>query len=457
MNGGAKTLIAVPDENAPISLTSVLAKLMERMVSKRLTWFLETNDILMSEQASFMPQRSTNQQVSTFSQHIEDALDARNTLTAGVADFKSAYDLVWKEKLILKLAKIVDNNDEASVSILFSHNCNLENYDNDGLTPLTLAVEKNNIQMVHYFVAHGSVVYKYVELPELPPLAYAAFFNWLSPLETAIMGRNDHMVSYLLSNNVSVSDPNRHGFTPLITSIIYDNASAAALLLCYGADPDALVTGYRTTGEQVAMDMRRKEIAQIIFFCGNMSSCRHFLDGDRICFPYFNKSLTWCFAKQSCPVRSLNSAKASILGQSAMSESATVHCFSFVRALISLHLEVWNSLLIKVFIVWKDIGQSMHCKIVVPFSATLDVRDCLYQFGYVIDEDIEKSAACDSSLSTLKRVQVVTAPCGKKSAACDSSLWKACMQLVTAPCGRPVCKTLGQLPVEGLFVKDWIL
>uniref|UniRef100_A0A0R3TDU5 Endo/exonuclease/phosphatase domain-containing protein n=1 Tax=Rodentolepis nana TaxID=102285 RepID=A0A0R3TDU5_RODNA len=70
-----------------------------------------------------------------------------------------------------------------------------------------------------------------------------------------------------------------------------------------------------------------------------------------------------------------------------------------------------------------------------------DARDCLYQFGYVndeIDEDIEKSAACDSSLSTLKRVQVVTAPCGNieksaacdipvegPSAACDSSLWKA--------------------------------
>ncbi|VDN97444.1 unnamed protein product [Rodentolepis nana] len=74
---------------------------------------------------------------------------------------------------------------------------------------------------------------------------------------------------------------------------------------------------------------------------------------------------------QSCPVRSLNSATASILGQSGMSESATVHCFSFVRALISLHLEVWNSLLIKAFILWKDIGRSMHCKIVVPFLASV--------------------------------------------------------------------------------------
>ncbi|VDO14350.1 unnamed protein product [Rodentolepis nana] len=78
-----------------------------------------------------------------------------------------------------------------------------------------------------------------------------------------------------------------------------------------------------------------------------------------------------CFAKQSCPVRSLNSATASILALSGMSESATVHYFSSVRALISLYLEVWNSLLIKDFIVWKDTGWFMHCKIVVPFLASL--------------------------------------------------------------------------------------
>ncbi|VDO14096.1 unnamed protein product [Rodentolepis nana] len=48
------------------------------MVNRRLTWFLETNNILWSEQAGFRPQRSTN--VATFSQHIKDALDARNFL-----------------------------------------------------------------------------------------------------------------------------------------------------------------------------------------------------------------------------------------------------------------------------------------------------------------------------------------------------------------------------------------
>ncbi|VDO05905.1 unnamed protein product [Rodentolepis nana] len=143
--------------------------------------------------------------------------------------------------------------------------------------------------MVRYLVAHGAVVYKYMEDPELPPLPFAAFDsrldilqflvnveetdrekkkmnmhlalsiaiikgqneaaeflidngtpisrwqgNGLSPLEYAIMGRNEDMVSYLLSRNASVSDTNQHGFTPLMTSIIHDNPSAAALLLCYG-------------------------------------------------------------------------------------------------------------------------------------------------------------------------------------------------------------------------------
>ncbi|VDO02235.1 unnamed protein product [Rodentolepis nana] len=50
------------------------------MVNMRLTLFLETNNIPWSEQEGFRPQRTTNQQVAAFSQHIKDALDARNTL-----------------------------------------------------------------------------------------------------------------------------------------------------------------------------------------------------------------------------------------------------------------------------------------------------------------------------------------------------------------------------------------
>ncbi|VDO02353.1 unnamed protein product [Rodentolepis nana] len=63
------------DNYRPFSLTSVPAKLMERMVNRGLTWLLETNNILRSEQAGFRPRRSTNQQVLTLSQHNNDVLD----------------------------------------------------------------------------------------------------------------------------------------------------------------------------------------------------------------------------------------------------------------------------------------------------------------------------------------------------------------------------------------------
>jgi hypothetical protein len=47
----------------------------------------------------------TNQHVAMFSQHIKDSLEKGNVLTAVFVDFKSSYDLVWNENLLLKLSK----------------------------------------------------------------------------------------------------------------------------------------------------------------------------------------------------------------------------------------------------------------------------------------------------------------------------------------------------------------
>ncbi|KAJ4445002.1 hypothetical protein ANN_06801 [Periplaneta americana] len=62
--------------------------------------------ILKKEQAGFRKRRSTVQQVTKFSQDIKDALDRGNILTAVFVDFSAAYDSVWREKLIYKLAQL---------------------------------------------------------------------------------------------------------------------------------------------------------------------------------------------------------------------------------------------------------------------------------------------------------------------------------------------------------------
>ena len=115
----------------PISLLSHMAKAMEKLVNNRLSWYFETHGIIANEQAGFRKFRSTSQQVAKLSQHIKDAIDNRKVLTATFIDFKSAYDSVWKENLILKLAKagIQSNMLNWFISFLSEISCSVR-YEN---------------------------------------------------------------------------------------------------------------------------------------------------------------------------------------------------------------------------------------------------------------------------------------------------------------------------------------
>ena len=89
----------------PISLTSCVGKLMERLINNRLTWHLESKGHINAEQAAFRQNRSTEDQITYISQAIEDSFqDKKHTLAVWI-DLEKAFDKVWKNGLRLKLRK----------------------------------------------------------------------------------------------------------------------------------------------------------------------------------------------------------------------------------------------------------------------------------------------------------------------------------------------------------------
>ena len=87
----------------PISLTSCVGKLMERLINARLTWFLEKEKIITPRQAGFRQHRSTEDQATYLSQEIEDALQDKKLTLAVWIDLEKAFDKVWKQGLRLKM------------------------------------------------------------------------------------------------------------------------------------------------------------------------------------------------------------------------------------------------------------------------------------------------------------------------------------------------------------------
>ena len=63
-----------PASFLPISLTSCVSKLFERIILSRLLFFLKSNSILSPRQAGFRPGRTTLDQILFLSQSISDGL-----------------------------------------------------------------------------------------------------------------------------------------------------------------------------------------------------------------------------------------------------------------------------------------------------------------------------------------------------------------------------------------------
>jgi Reverse transcriptase (RNA-dependent DNA polymerase) len=80
----------------PISLTSCLCKLLERMINKRLMWLLESQNLLTPEQSGFRRGRSVLDHLVRLEEYINDAFLTKQHVVAILFDLEKAYDTTWR-------------------------------------------------------------------------------------------------------------------------------------------------------------------------------------------------------------------------------------------------------------------------------------------------------------------------------------------------------------------------
>ena len=99
---------AVAKSYRPVSLTPIVSKVMEKLITSRLMDFFDTNDILGTNQYGFRPGRSCELMLSRVHHLISSSLDTSscNQVDAVFLDFSSAFDRVSHNKLISKLHKL---------------------------------------------------------------------------------------------------------------------------------------------------------------------------------------------------------------------------------------------------------------------------------------------------------------------------------------------------------------
>ena len=156
-----------PASFRPISLTSCVSKLFERIILSRLLFFLESNSILSSRQAGFRPGRSTLDQILYLSQSISDGFNkprpGSRTILSTI-DFSKAFDSVWHPALFHKLIS-------ASLPPCFA--CWTQSFLSDRRACVVFHNHKSRSFRVRRDVPQGSVI---------GPVLFSLFINDLPPL-----------------------------------------------------------------------------------------------------------------------------------------------------------------------------------------------------------------------------------------------------------------------------------
>ena len=93
-----------PGSYRPISITSYVGKLVERMIDYRLREKFEVDESIDKEQEGYMPKKSTSRYLYRLIAEMSKTKNSKKVGMLLLIDFEKAYDSVWLEGLLYKLS-----------------------------------------------------------------------------------------------------------------------------------------------------------------------------------------------------------------------------------------------------------------------------------------------------------------------------------------------------------------
>ncbi|KAI5738828.1 hypothetical protein M8J77_011653 [Diaphorina citri] len=93
----------IPVSYRPISLLNCSSKVLEKMINKRLFWFLENKGCLNKFQSGGRYKRSTIDNLVVLEHEVTQGLKNKEFTIASFLDVQKAYDMTWRYKILKKL------------------------------------------------------------------------------------------------------------------------------------------------------------------------------------------------------------------------------------------------------------------------------------------------------------------------------------------------------------------
>ena len=93
------------DSYRPIALISCLSKILEKILNKRLMWYLEKHNLINKSQCGFRKGRGTTDHLTRLTSDIQEALVNNEYHISVFLDLMKAYDTVWKQVILEQLQK----------------------------------------------------------------------------------------------------------------------------------------------------------------------------------------------------------------------------------------------------------------------------------------------------------------------------------------------------------------